>query len=982
MTKSNIEVASTLAGLLLFLAGFLIFMGIITGEIYYPLEFNTRDNYISELAAAFPPATITPQPSAIIFNLTMMVSGIMIIIAAFSIQITFRKLLSSIPLGLVGIGILGVGIFPGNVVPWHGIFALIIFIAGGIGAITSFKIVASPIRYVFICLGIIALVFLLGAKIFIPTLGVGGAERWLFYPIVFWLTGLGAYLSGLKRASDIRLAFIGMVLITLGSCNKPGKMAEIQSFNNGWDFVRIDSTLPAAVPIGEIPDSCWEDITLPHTAVIEPLVIEGQQWTGICWYRKNFQIGRENSGKHVGILIGAAMNSATVWLNGIEIKRHLGGYLPFYLDISNQINFGPVNTLLIRLDNSENPEIPPGKLLKELDFNYYSGLYRNVGLLIKDKLHFSNAMEIDSLQGGGIMVHTDKIAAETAGLSASVSIINQGEKVREFRIKGNLLDDEGKMAASVKSGLISIPPRSSIRIPLGLQVPEPKLWSPGFPFLYTLETELVEGGKVLETESCHIGIREIRMSATEGFTINGWPLKIRGTNRHQEYPYIGYALSDNAQYRDAWKIKQAGFNFVRSSHYPQSPAFLDACDELGILVMDAIPGWQFYGDSTFRRISYQNTREMCRRDRNHPSIILWEASLNETVMPVDFMQKSHEIVHAELPYKDIYTCGWMDTIYDVFIPARQHNVPPNYWNKYPKNKPLFIAEYGSWEYYAQNAGFNQTEFKDLKPADRSSRQLRGYGEIRLLQQAFNFMEAYNSNLSGPAIGSSNWVMYDYNRGYAPDIEPSGIMDIFRIPKFTWWFYKSQSDDEPVCFIASFHSPASAKYVRVFSNGDSVSLYRNGVLISARRPDKNSTTSNLGHPPFTFDMPPFDSGTLKAKAFKNGKVWADHSITTSGPAENLLVEADLSNRQLKADGGDVIFIYAKITDATGNILFDSGLPVHFTVTGDATLIGNNPAAAEGGIATILLKAGLHPGKIRVKAESKGLRSSELEVVSEQ
>ncbi|MCX6224941.1 MAG: DUF4982 domain-containing protein [Bacteroidia bacterium] len=783
-------------------------------------------------------------------------------------------------------------------------------------------------------------------------------------------------------AIDNRLAFFGLVVMILCSCSKNTKVGKTASFNENWKFFRIDSTLPAVDPIGEIPDSFWETITLPHTAAIEPLVIEDQQWTGICWYKKTFRIDREKRGRHIGILIGAAMNSATVWLNGTEIKKNLGGYLPFYLDISNRIEFDQANTLFIRLDNTENPEIPPGKLLKELDFNYYSGLYRNADLLIKDKLHFTNAMEIDTLQGGGIMVHTDKISPDTAVLTASVSIINQDEKGRKFRIKGTLKDDEGKVIASVRSGLINIPPLSVMRVPFGLQVAEPRLWSPGSPYLYTLETELLQGYKILETESCHLGVREIKISAAGGFTINGQPLKIRGTNRHQEYPYIGYALSDNAQYRDAWKIKQAGFNFVRSSHYPQSPAFLDACDELGILVMDAIPGWQFYGNPAFQELSYQNTREMCRRDRNHPSIILWEASLNETSMPVDFMKKSHEIVHAELPYEGIYTCGWMDSIYDVFIPARQHAVPPDYWNKHPKKKPLFIAEYGSWEYYAQNAGFNQTEFKDLKPADRSSRQLRKYGEIRLLQQAYNFMEAYNSNLSGPAIGCSNWVMYDYNRGYAPDIESSGIMDIFRIPKFTYWFYKSQSDDEPVCFIAGFHSPASAKYVRVFSNGDSVALYRNGVLISARRPDNTSTTSNLGHPPFTFNMPPFDSGTLKAKAFKEGRVWAEHSVTTPRPAENLLVEPDLSNRKLKADGGDVIFIYAKITDATGNVLFDSGLPVHFTVTGDATLIGNNPVAAEGGIATILLKAGLTTGKIRVKAASQGLRTSILEVVSEQ
>lgn len=780
---------------------------------------------------------------------------------------------------------------------------------------------------------------------------------------------------------DILRAFLGLVVITLCSCAKTAKISEIQSFNQNWKFIRTDSTLPAEDTIGEIPDSLWQSITLPHTAALEPLVIKDQQWTGICWYKKTFRIDREERGRHIGILIGAAMHTASVWLNGKEIKKHSGGYLPFYLDISTRIAFNKDNTLLIRLDNSNTPEVPPGKPLTELDFNYYSGLYRNADILIKDKLHFTNALEVDTLYGGGIMVHTDKISGDTAGLTANISVINQDEKMRKFRVRGELRDPEGKVVASVRSELISIPPRSAIRVPFGLRVPEPRLWSPGSPCLYRLETELLQGRKILETESCRVGIREIRISASNGFTINGSRLKIRGTNRHQEYPHIGYALSDNAQYRDAWKIRQAGFNFVRSSHYPQSPAFLDACDELGILVMDAIPGWQFFGDSAFCEISYQNTREMCRRDRNHPSIILWEASLNETSMPVEFMRKSHEIVHAELPFNDIYTCGWLDSVYDVFIPARQHAVPPDYWNKYPKKKPLFIAEYGSWEYYAQNAGFNQTEFKDLKPADRSSRQLRGHGEIRLLQQAYNFMEAYNSNLSGPAFGCSNWVMYDYNRGYAPDIESSGIMDIFRIPKFTYWFYKSQSDDEPVCFIAGFHSSASAKYVRVFSNGDSVALYRNGVLISALRPDNNSTTINLEHPPFTFDMPPFVSGALMAKAFRGGRAWAEHSITTPGKAENLFVEPDLSNRPLKADGGDVIFIYAKVTDATGNILFDSDLPVQFTVSGDATLIGSNPVAAEGGVATILLKAGRTPGTIKVSATSMGLKSSGVEVIAE-
>lgn len=189
----------TVPGLLIFLSGFFIFMGIITGEIFYTLEFNTRDHYISELAAALPPHTIVPQPSATIFNLTMMVTGLMVTGGTFYVHTAYKKLLSSIPLGLLGIGLLGVGIFPGNIAPWHGIFAMVIFLAGGVGAITSFRIVKSPLRFVFICLGLISLFFLFTYNSFVPALGVGGTERWVFYPIVFWLTGLGGYLLGSKE---------------------------------------------------------------------------------------------------------------------------------------------------------------------------------------------------------------------------------------------------------------------------------------------------------------------------------------------------------------------------------------------------------------------------------------------------------------------------------------------------------------------------------------------------------------------------------------------------------------------------------------------------------------------------------------------------------------------------------------------------------------------------------------------------------------
>lgn len=196
--KSDIRSSLTKSGLLLFLAGFFIFMGIITGEIFYTAEFNTRDNYISELAASIDPATTFQQLSAQIFDYTMIGAGLMVLAATWFVHKIFKKFITTIPMGFLGIGLAGVGILPGHIVPWHGILALIVFIAGGIAAITSYKIVNSPLRYIFVCFGIIALVLLSFQKYFIPTLGVGGAERWLFYPVVFWITGMGTYLLGIK----------------------------------------------------------------------------------------------------------------------------------------------------------------------------------------------------------------------------------------------------------------------------------------------------------------------------------------------------------------------------------------------------------------------------------------------------------------------------------------------------------------------------------------------------------------------------------------------------------------------------------------------------------------------------------------------------------------------------------------------------------------------------------------------------------------
>jgi beta-galactosidase len=777
----------------------------------------------------------------------------------------------------------------------------------------------------------------------------------------------------ITRSLIITLAVVS-ALVT--GCNRHRSPGIPVSFNDDWLFIRQDSANIDKILPGNIPNHKWENVILPHTAFIEPLVVTGQQWTGICWYKKMYRATRKDRHHHTGLLFDGAMNDAIIYLNGAEIARHTGGYLPFYVDLTNDLKYGRENEILVKLDNRDNPAIPPGKPLSELDFLYYSGLYRNVSLYKTDKLHITSVPEADTVLGGGIVTGVRDISRESATITISVEVRNDDRIPRSFYLRNTLLDAAGTETSSSLSEKTELEPGQTRRMMTRMIVMHPALWSHDKPFLYTLRTELQSEKEVIDCKETRLGIRTVKITAGKGLFLNGEHIDVTGTNRHQEYPYVGYALSDNASYRDAYKIRDAGFNLVRCAHYPPSQAFLDACDELGLMVIDAIPGWQFIGDSLFCKASLHDTRMMCRRDRNHPSVIMWEASLNETIMPYSFLSSLNQAVKDELPYRDNITCSWMDTICDVFIPARQHARPPAYWKNYKKNKPLLICEYGDWEYYADNAGFRQTAFSDTDPSARSSRQRRGAGERGLLQQAFNFQEAHNDNLYGPCFGDANWLMFDYNRGYAPDIESSGILDIFRIPKFAFWFYRSQTDEGPVCFIANHNLPGSGATVKVFSNADTVQLFQNDTLVAVRGPDHDINTVNLIHPPFTFSVPRHIPGTLKAVGLKKGDEYGTYTVSTAGPAAALRLSIDLSNKPLRADGSDVVFVYATLVDSLGEPVHTADSTVRFAVRGDATLIGDNPVRAEAGIASILLRAGTNPGKVMVSATSGDMAQAEL------
>jgi beta-galactosidase len=749
----------------------------------------------------------------------------------------------------------------------------------------------------------------------------------------------------------------------------------VSLFNDQWQFQKTaDTSIKSSLFQRGGLGSAWENISLPHTANIEPVVKSAQQWQGNSFYRKFFNLQRGDAGKHIAIRFDAAMSEADVYLNGVFLQNHKGGYLPFEIDVTGKAEYGKENCILVRLNNQDNPTIPPGKPIKDLDFNYYSGIYRNAYLISKNKVYITDAVSSGTTNGGGVLLHYSNISAGSADLNLKVELQNDADKNQPTRIKARLFDPTGKLLKTVSTTVTAIPAGGKAVFEQAIPIEGPDFWSPEHPQLYKVLISVENNGVLVDSTSLHTGIRQINFKP-EGFYLNSKKYMIRGTNRHQEYPYIGNALSDNAQYRDAYKIKEAGFNFVRCSHYPPSPAFLDACDELGILVMDSTPGWQFFGDETFQKNSLKDIKDMLHRDRNHTSIILWEASLNETPMSPDYMAKANTLVHKELPYPDTYTSGWMDAVYDVFIPARQHAKAPDYYKKYDKAKPIFLAEYGDWEYYAQNAGFNQTSYADLGAEEKTSRQLRGDGEKRMLQQALNFQEAHNDNLNGNIAGDANWLMFDYKRGYAPDIESSGIMDIFRLPKFAYYFYRSQRDAQefkPMLFIANYWNDPVEKTVKIFSNCEQVELFLNGKSLGKQMPDTGRLNNNLKHAPFTFNCS-YLPGTLTATGFNQGKAVATVERKTPEAATQLQIDVDYSGKKLVSGRNDAVFLYVSVVDKNGTVLPTAANEVRLTVGNLAQVIGVDAIKAEAGVATFLIKAGAKKGLLKVQATSEGLRS---------
>ncbi len=523
--------------------------------------------------------------------------------------------------------------------------------------------------------------------------------------------------------------------------------------------------------------------------------------------------------------------------------------------------------------------------------------------------------------------------------------------------------------------------------------------------------QLFAGGHLLDTYHQRVGIRWLETDPQRGFFLNGKHRIPYGANRHQAYPYIGNALSDQAQYREARKLKAAGFDLIRLSHYPQAPAFLDACDELGLMVIECLPGWQHFQDSdAFRANVERNLRDVIRRDRHHACAVLWETTLNETYGHDLFFRHLVQVAHQEYPGSQMLTCGDCEG-HDYR--AIGYDVPYSGWDDATHSRPNRAG--GAMSLHRE---YGDNQFGGY------SRYSRGDGEYLMLVQCWNYQTALNQQLHLPYTwGQCAWQAIDNNRGLSPQIATCGALDLFRLPKFLYAFFQSQRDPRrsdkrydsgPLVFIANYWTQASPRNVVLFSNTDEVALWINGRLWKRQRPDHGPSVAfgdgsgfnlnywqshpgaprdvrvrdvafpiygggncdALPHPPFTFENVPFEPGELKAVAWLDGHPVAEHRRRTPGQPEQLLLSADLEGIAPVANGADVVFVHAHVADAAGTLVPTATAMVAFEVSAHAVLLGDTRRKAEAGIASALLRTGDQPGALTLQARAQGLKAARL------
>ncbi len=771
-----------------------------------------------------------------------------------------------------------------------------------------------------------------------------------------------------------------------------------RSFDSDWRFLRADAT-GAETPAFD--DAAWRLLDLPHDWSIEDLpstngappspfdpaqsaggASTGYVVGGIGWYRKHFTLPASDSGKSVTICFDGVYMNSDVWLNGQHLGNHPYGYTPFVYDLTPYLKpAGQENVLAVQVKNT-------GK-----NSRWYSGsgIYRHVWLTVTDPIH---------IPVWGVHVVTTNISRTTATVGVSTTVENGSGADVAIRLRTRLVGPDGK-TARVEESEVQVPAGKQQEFTQDFSVRKPVLWSLNNPALYRAEVELVENHKILDQSGTTFGIRTIRFTATNGFELNGEVVKLKGGCMHHDNGPLGSATIDRAEERRVQLMKAYGFNAIRTSHNPPSPAFLDACDRCGVLVLDeAFDCWEEgknpddygkYFDDWWQR----DLDSMILRDRNHPCVILWSIG-NE--VPQRASERGYVIAKQ--------------------LSDEVHRLDPT--------RPVTEAVCALWDGRPWSATATAFTFLDVGGYNYEWRQYvpdhaKFPSRIMVGTESYprEVFENWQAVLKNPwVIGDFVWTSWDYlgETGIGNAVGNSAN----RFPWFNAWcgdidicgFEKPQHyyravvwgdakinlavhaplpdgraervsgwgwPDERQCWTWP-GSEGKPLDVTVYSSCQSVRLELDGKII-ATQPVNNKMVAK-------FKLP-YQPGELRAIGLTNGKRVASASLRTAGEPKKIRLTADRS--KIRADRNDLSYVTVEIVDRHGTVVPNAAIPVRFTVSGAGELAATgspspNDASSfhlplhktyEGRCLAILRPKG-GPGKITLKAEADGIKPATLVV----
>ena len=607
--------------------------------------------------------------------------------------------------------------------------------------------------------------------------------------------------------------------------------------NDDWLFTeQFEDSLAAP----EYPENTLQPVRLPHTCKETPFhYFDESLYQMVSGYRRHLQVPADWQGKQILLTFEGAAHDSTVFCNGKKVGEHHCGYTAFTVDLTNNVLYGQDNLLCIRLDSRENLNVPPFGYV--IDYMTYGGIYRDVRLEVKEKVSLSD-----------IFVHTAidfRSSPVTAQITSEITLTASDENVtiRQYYMpKSTVAAQESWNLLCEQT--ISADTACNKKIALTAAITDPLLWDTEEAHLYILKTQLYQGNTLLDETKTTFGIREA-VFKKDGFYLNGRKLMIRGLNRHQSFPYVGYAMPESMQKLDADLLKkELGLNAVRTSHYPQSHYFLERCDELGLLVFTEFPGWQHIGDDAWKAQAVANAEDMIRQYRNHPSIILWGIRINESPDDDAFYEKTNAVAHKLDPTRptggvramkkshlleDVYT--YNDFLHDGEMPG----CDPKKKVTSDMEKPYLISEYNGHMYPTK--AFDNEE-------RRSEHAIRHANVLDAV--------AGQSDIAG----SFGWCMFDYNThkdfGSGDRICYHGVMDMFRNPKLAANIYACEQEQTPVLEITSSmdigeHPGCNRGNIYILSNADSVKMYKNDRFIKEYLPEM-SPYKHLKHGPILID----------------------------------------------------------------------------------------------------------------------------------